>query len=775
MCVVSRRIRGTQVDGMYEAFYGLRERPFNLTPDPKYLYLSEKHKEAFAHLLYGIKNRSGFVMITGEIGTGKTTLCRNLLNQLDSETEIAFIFNPFLNSIELMKKINHEFGIVTDSDTILSLTEELNVHLLNSAAHGKRCVLVIDEAQNLSPQVLEQIRLLSNLETDTEKLLQIILIGQPELAEKLEMQELRQLNQRITARYHLKPLNALETLQYIAYRIHVAGGRKRINFTKGAVKQVYKLSGGVPRMINAICDRTLLIGYTREQHIITARVARKAMREIRGERVVAPKNKKFRWRRWLPAPSLAALLLLGVGLAYYMTGPLDRFSRELSIFNRLLSGSMPAEEGTEAGPAQVTAESVEGVQPPDRVASVPGNGALHLVMERLNAAGTVRSSEALGPVLENLDPESALHGGMDALISLWNRDLAESYPEGDSTDALIACFKQQGLDCEPLSPDLDQICAINLPGLARIHSGEKAFWIALVRMDDRGITLLVEANRRVTVSYDEFNKFYGRELLVPWQDPAPDASIISPGQRGPSVQALKEQLRGLGRLAAGNTNDVYDRETENAVRAIQSETGLSTDGKAGRQVRLALSSWQSKTPSLRPGGGQSHTAKQSGGNPTTGKGEERSRDAVAVKPRSVPAAKPVSKPAETEARETLFKSIEGTASPVALIPPVETSVLAATGSDFTPKIDDPATETAASETAEPGLFGKPGEFSAPDEERAKEDTEKTEQRQALMEVRELPEAPPETPVDNGEHRSGAVTEPVFGSMPLVPHVPESGQ
>ena len=283
---------------MYESFYGLRERPFNLTPDPKFLYLSEKHKEAFAHLLYGIRNRSGFVMISGEIGTGKTTLCRNLLNQLDSNTEVAFIFNPFLSAIELMKKINQEFGIESEADTVLELTEELNVHLLHSSALGKDCVLVIDEAQNLSPQVLEQIRLLSNLETDSEKLLQIILIGQPELVEKLSLRELRQLNQRITARYHLKSLSADETLQYVAYRIHVAGGRKRINFTKSAVKQVYKLSGGVPRMINALCDRTLLIGYTKEQHVISAKLVKQAAKEIRGEKITAPKEGGARWRRF---------------------------------------------------------------------------------------------------------------------------------------------------------------------------------------------------------------------------------------------------------------------------------------------------------------------------------------------------------------------------------------------------------------------------------------------------------------------------------------------
>lgn len=190
---------------MYEEFYGLTERPFNLTPDPRFVYLSEKHKEAFAHLLFGIKNRSGFIMVSGEIGTGKTTICRSLLNQLDTDTEVAFIFNPCLSPKELLRHINQDFGIKTQGQTVKELVDELNEFLLARNARGKNCVLVIDEAQNLETGVLEQIRLLSNLETETQKLLQIVLIGQPELAEHLQLPELRQLNQRITARYTSKP------------------------------------------------------------------------------------------------------------------------------------------------------------------------------------------------------------------------------------------------------------------------------------------------------------------------------------------------------------------------------------------------------------------------------------------------------------------------------------------------------------------------------------------------------------------------------------------
>ena len=204
---------------MYESFYGLREKPFNLTPDPRFLYLSKKHKEAFAHLLFGIRNRSGFVEITGEVGTGKTTICRTLLEQVGPEVEIAFIFNPYLSATELLRAINEDFGIKSSAVTKKELIDELNAHLLEQRKQGKNCVLLIDEAQNLSAPVLEQIRLLSNLETNTEKLLQIILVGQPELKEHLTAPEMRQLDQRIAARYHLKPLDSSEIVQYVGHRI----------------------------------------------------------------------------------------------------------------------------------------------------------------------------------------------------------------------------------------------------------------------------------------------------------------------------------------------------------------------------------------------------------------------------------------------------------------------------------------------------------------------------------------------------------------------------
>ncbi|HPU98984.1 MAG TPA: AAA family ATPase, partial [Candidatus Hydrogenedentes bacterium] len=437
---------------MYEAFYGLKEKPFNLTPDPKFLYLSEKHREAFAHLLFGIKNRNGFIMITGEIGTGKTTICRNLLNQLDRDTEIAIIFNPFLSPEELLKKINTEFGIDSRADNLLGLTEELNLHLLSASARGKNCVLVIDEAQNLDTKVLEQIRLLSNLETDSTKLLQIVLIGQPELAEKLAAYELRQLNQRITARYHLKPLDQKETLQYIAYRLHVAGGKRAsVHFDRKAIREVYRRSGGTPRVINALCDRALLIGYTKETHVITAPIIRQAAREIQGEKVAAKKaQEKGRWKQWLPQPSLVIGALIALAAVHFLLRPLDRLANELSAVNQWAARNSTA--GTTSAPPNTAA------------ASVPDETGATALLERLG--GMAPRAEQPGMSLsEQINPDEWTAAGCQQIASRWGASPTTPPPPASPPERLIEWFRQQGLECEWYRPGVVQLLALNLPCL----------------------------------------------------------------------------------------------------------------------------------------------------------------------------------------------------------------------------------------------------------------------------------------------------------------------
>lgn len=258
---------------MYQQFFNFNASPFSIAPDPHFIYMSGHHQEGLAHLLYGIKQGGGFVALTGEVGTGKTTLCHCLLEQLPDNVDIALVLNPKLNAIELLATVCDELQITYDQDkqTLKSLVDSLNHHLLEAHALGRKTVLMIDEAQNLSLDVLEQIRLLTNLETSKTKLLQIILIGQPELKQLLEKKELRQLNQRITARYHLSPLSYSDTKKYIEHRLIVCGGDEKI-FTHNAIKKVYKLTGGIPRLINILADRGLLGAYATNNPNVTKKI-----------------------------------------------------------------------------------------------------------------------------------------------------------------------------------------------------------------------------------------------------------------------------------------------------------------------------------------------------------------------------------------------------------------------------------------------------------------------------------------------------------------------
>jgi general secretion pathway protein A len=268
---------------MYEEFYGLKERPFVLTPDPQFLYLSEGHRAAIESLLYGIHQREGFMVIVGDIGTGKTTICRTLLEKLDDGVKAAFIFNSFLTEEELLESILQEYGFPSKGRSRKERIDALNKLLLHYLSHNKNALLIIDEAQHLSIPVLEQIRMLSNLETEKEKMLQIVLMGQLELYEKLQSPELKQLNQRIAIRHHLLPLNRAEMESYIYQRLQVAGANGNITFSKSALDETYKFSKGIPRLINLLCDRALLGGFVDQTRHIDKRIVKKAKRSLLGE------------------------------------------------------------------------------------------------------------------------------------------------------------------------------------------------------------------------------------------------------------------------------------------------------------------------------------------------------------------------------------------------------------------------------------------------------------------------------------------------------------
>lgn len=296
---------------MYTHYFGLKEKPFSIAPDPRYLYMSELHREALAHLLYGISGDGCFILLTGDVGTGKTTVCRCLLEQLPENTDVAFVVNPRLTVLELLATICDEFGIsiTEDEKSAKAYIDSLNSYLLEAHAKGRDVALLIDEAQNLSLDLLEQLRLLTNLETNQKKLLKIVLLGQTELKETLSQKEAAQISQRITSRYHLLPLNRMNSFAYIHHRLAVAGERQKI-FSKTALARIYELSHGIPRLINVLCDRALLGAYVEEKYLVSSSIVDKASREVLGDTEAGGRSRKrLLWKILF----VILLLLLGVG------------------------------------------------------------------------------------------------------------------------------------------------------------------------------------------------------------------------------------------------------------------------------------------------------------------------------------------------------------------------------------------------------------------------------------------------------------------------------
>ncbi len=305
---------------MYSNYFGFTDTPFSIAPDPRYLYMSEQHREALAHLLYGIGDHGGFVLLTGEVGTGKTTVCRCLLQQMPDNTDVAYIINPKQNATQLLQSIFAELGLPYQATaSCKDLVDQLNHYLLQAHARGRNTLLLIDEAQNLAVDVLEQLRLLTNLETNEKKLLQLILIGQPELNDKLARPELRQLSQRVTARYHLKALPKSELERYISHRMSVAGVRQPL-FSRGAIHTIYRFSAGVPRLVNLICDRALLGVYAENGNQAANQHAKKAAVEVLGQHQPSLGANQWYWLSLLIVLVAVLLYSLHSGLLAGATG-----------------------------------------------------------------------------------------------------------------------------------------------------------------------------------------------------------------------------------------------------------------------------------------------------------------------------------------------------------------------------------------------------------------------------------------------------------------------
>ncbi len=533
---------------MYTSFFGLSEKPFAITPDPRYLYLSERHAEALAHLLYGINESGGFIQLTGEVGTGKTTVVRTLLSRVPHHADVAVILNPRMTPGEFLLTICEELGLAipdADRDSVKQMVDALNRRLLNAHAEGRRIIVIVDEAQNLSAEVLEQVRLLTNLETPTQKLLQIILIGQPELRDLLDRTELRQLAQRITGRYHLEPLSREETKGYVRHRLKVAGAAGEI-FPPSALTEVHRLAGGIPRVINVTCDRALLGGYTRETRRVTAALVRRAAGEVYGRRFLPP------WLGWvagaLGLAGVAGAALVGWQLWHRQTLPLHAAAA------RALPHAAPAPPA-----AAPEAKPLAGGPKPAAAPAVSLNALL--------SANSANTGDA---------------AAFRRLLSLWGTAMADDKnPCGQAAKAGLSCLDQHG--------SWAQVRALNRPAILTLTDDQgQRHRVVLSALDDRFATLdLGEHNQRVPL--DELSRDWFGEFTVVWKPKTIGIRPLSLGMRGDEVRWLRRSLNALqGAASDPERADVYDEELAIAVQNFQREHRLNVDGIAGIQTQVVL-------------------------------------------------------------------------------------------------------------------------------------------------------------------------------------------
>ena len=555
---------------MYLQFFGLQEPPFSITPDPSFVYLSAAHRDALAHLLYGIGQggASGFVQLTGEVGTGKTTLCRCLLEQVPEQTQVALVLNPLMTPRELLATICEELGVSTDgiADSNKQMVDSLNRYLLAQHANGRRVVVVIDEAQNLSPEALEQVRLLTNLETAKEKLLQMVLLGQPELRQLLQRQSLRQLSQRITARYHLSPLSQEETFAYVKHRMKVAGCQRN-PFRRSAMRALYQHSGGVPRLINIIADRSLAGAYAKETGSVTPALVHAAANEVQ------PSETGVRTSRWPMAIATASVVIL-LAMTVFMWGePLyERFNPEKAF------------EPVEVAQA--------GAQPaPDTI--VDGPGPSPVPEEQEPALGNISTGQ-----VEEPRPQDEIDSGwLDRQHRLAWQSMAELWSDPQSANAIAsacdgkagtgyACIREQG--------NWSRIRNLGLPVLLVLQSESPR--MLLLQGFTESALLVGSGPDMLEVSRDSVEPRWLGEYVVIWPQ-APDWPVqIRRGESGAAVDIVME-MAGFAE-PAWTGNGVFDAGFETWLLTFQRRHGLKADGIVGPNTLIYLMAPTIRQPRL---------------------------------------------------------------------------------------------------------------------------------------------------------------------------------
>ncbi|MFP4306636.1 MAG: AAA family ATPase [Desulfococcaceae bacterium] len=634
---------------MYETFFGFKERPFQLVPNPAYLFLGRSHEEALAHLTYAVRQGDGFVEITGEVGTGKTTLCRVFLENLDETVEAAYIFNPMLTPRELLHAVLDELGIEAAPEAdVKILIDRLNVHLMKRRREGRRVLLLIDEAQNLSRDVLEQLRLLSNLETRTHKLIQIILVGQPELRDLLGSHELRQLGQRITLSCHLTPFHFRETMDYIRHRIQIASRKPGVRFTRAAYRVIHDYSGGVPRLINIACDRAMLTAYGLNRRKITGGMARTAIRELGGRnRRRGPAPTRHQPRIAL-VPVLLAVVAGAAGAVF-----LDRWPVRLPFGERgeaslaapaTVGTSVPTPEGAETpevaaleSPSE-TAETAEDAQSPaiEPAAEVPSESAdskapadepaaaAETAADATAAEAPIAPEDAVAPTSEVLPPSAvqkpppsvppvetpspagiADFGGFlselssresrrEALLSVVRRwepeadlfDFLDGIPSAE--EFFRTATRRHALELLNSRKGMEILRNLNLPAVLELRPPEAAspVYLALIGVD--GDSVVLDSDRGpIRMSGAELGPYWSGQAFVPWRNFYGLEGIIPRNAPDDAVVTLKMMLRDIG-FADLEPTAVFDEKTRQAIQYLQEKHQVAVDGAVGPQTKIIL-------------------------------------------------------------------------------------------------------------------------------------------------------------------------------------------
>lgn len=557
---------------VYLRFFNLREQPFSITPDPRFLFLSPQHEAALSSLLYGINERKGFIEVTGEVGTGKTVLCRTLMDRLDDTVSTALIFNSYLNEVELLQAILNDFGVPCAVTSRKGYIDALNRYLLHEFAAGRNAMVLVDEAQNLEPRVLEQLRMLSNLETERGKLVQVVLVGQPELRDRLATPQMRQLDQRIAVRYHIYSLTRAETQQYIMHRLSIAGAANTIVFTRRAMSIIYRYCAGTPRCINLLCDRILITAYVRGTHRITRHIVRQSINDLEGARVSLSRRLRLHpTLTGIVAGGLASAALVGIASGWFPAWVSQEQMHHL-LFNQAPPAIQPLRTAPPAPP-----------------------------VEMLSALPTPQ------PVSPPLSPPPPLHvddTDMALAQTLWQLNVqAQTAPRPVSqaawhqTDLLVQLAEQAALDLQLLWSSPPQLAQLSRPCLIEVNpereTAEPALWV-IIRSSTENAVIYREPEGLSTIALPELRRIWSGKLYLTLDQSETRGPILRRGMSGTRVQTIQRILNELDYLSQVPSGQ-FDDHTEQAVRAFQRDHQLNVDGYVGRNTLMVLSHFHKKT------------------------------------------------------------------------------------------------------------------------------------------------------------------------------------